>query len=217
MNSELPTNNLFSKEQLENALILIGAGSISEDRFRSFLQEDSEIIAADGGVNKLKEWGIIPDRVFGDMDSIEDRGFWEEKTKVIEIEEQDTTDLEKCLYSTDAELYLAFGFTGSRFDHSLYTLHVLEKYKDKNIIFITDEEAIFKIQDEWSAKLPIGTRISFIPLEETTNIKSQGLKYPLDGIKLKIGEMVSTSNEVSEENVSVQLEKGSNLIGILAI
>ena len=70
MNFESEKQNQFlNPEALNNALILIGGGSISEDRFRSFLTEDSKIVAADGEIFSPRDvvpgsYGVIPVFVF---------------------------------------------------------------------------------------------------------------------------------------------------------
>ena len=44
------------------------------------------------------------------------------------VGEQETTDLEKCLYSVEAPLFLGVGFLGGRVDHQLAAMNALVKY-----------------------------------------------------------------------------------------
>ena len=80
---------------------------------------------------------IIPDLIIGDLDSLLQRPVWESMTNVVRLAEQDTTDFEKCLYSVSAPLFLAFGFTGNRLDHTLAAVHIAAKYiAEKSIILV---------------------------------------------------------------------------------
>ncbi|MBT3539193.1 thiamine diphosphokinase, partial [Candidatus Parcubacteria bacterium] len=163
---------MFNKKNV----FLIGTGSVNIDQFLKIYKKDSPIVAADGGANHLKKLNIIPDKIIGDLDSLENKEYWEEKTEVIEISDQDSTDLEKVLGNTDAPFYFAFGFAGDRFDHTLQILHVLSKYRDKNIIFFAGADIIFRLPKQWRVELPIETRISLYPLHKTKIIASEGLK-----------------------------------------
>jgi thiamine pyrophosphokinase len=190
--------------QNKNITFLIGSGSVNTEHFLSLYTRDYTLISADGGANHLRNVDIIPHKIIGDLDSLEDRNYWEQKTEVIHIAEQDSTDLEKVLNQTDAELYLAFGFAGNRFDHTLEILHVLSKYRNKNIIFFVGDDIIFRLPKKWTAKFPIGTRISLYPLHETTVLRSEGLKWPLNGIIMRQGHLIGTSNETVCEEVFIE-------------
>ncbi len=196
-------------------LCLIGAGDFSQDVF-NLVKENFPVVAADGGANHLREISVTPECVIGDMDSIEDLGFFRKNTKVICVADQNSTDLEKCLQRIDAPLFIAIGFLGSRFDHSLEIMHVFEKYSDKNIIFLSEYDVIFLLPRIWKISLPLETRISFYPLREVKCLKSHGLKYPVDGLMMKQGVQIGTSNENSEKHVSVEQEE-TGLVCIMPI
>ena len=70
------------------------------------------LIAADGGADALHEMRLTPEAVIGDMDSLSDMAAWRGRTRLVHLAEQDSTDFEKCLYATQAPLYVAPGFTG---------------------------------------------------------------------------------------------------------
>ncbi len=163
-----------------------------------------ETIAADGGARHCSVLNITPTHIIGDLDSLEQRESWAQQTNVIHDTDQNTTDLEKCLDKTQSDLYIAFGFSGNRFDHTLEILHVLQKYAHKHILFFVGDDIIFRVPKIFSISLPKGTRISLYPLQKTQSVRTYGLKYSLDGLTLEQGTMIGTSNETTEEDISIQ-------------
>ena len=202
--------------QLQSPVFLVGDGELSEQQFRSLYSDAHPLIAADGGANVLHDFSVLPYAVIGDMDSLRDRDFFERESRVVHIEEQDSTDLEKCLNEVEAPLYLALGFIGKRFDHTLEILHVMEKYAHKQIVFFSKEDVIVRLPKSFRVQLPLGTRFSLYPLKRTVLLSSEGLKYPLDGLTMEQGQMIGTSNETTETHVHIeQTEEG--LIAIVPI
>ena len=75
--------------------------------------------------------------VIGDMDSLRGSGRLRAAgVAIFEVGEQDTTDLEKCLYSVEAPLYIGLGFLGGRIDHHLAAMNALVKYPGKPVVLI---------------------------------------------------------------------------------
>jgi thiamine pyrophosphokinase len=202
------------KLQFSEITFLIGTGQLNIDQFLSVYKKGQPLIAADGGANHLYALHIIPDNIIGDLDSLEHKDEWKQKTNVIYIEEQDSTDLEKVLHNTDAPLYLAFGFAGDRFDHTLEIVHILAKYQEKNIIFFAGDDIAFRIPKKWNVQLPIGTRISLYPLHETKIVSSSGLYWPVDNLLMKQGTRIGTSNKTIDEHIAIEQDK-EDLIAIV--
>ncbi len=193
--------------QFQTPVFLVGEGELPEAQFKSLYSTDYPLIAADGGANILREFGVLPYAVIGDMDSLKDRAYFEIHSQVLHLEDQNSTDLEKCLNEVEAPFYLALGFIGKRFDHTLEILHVLEKYADKRVAFFSREDIIVRLPRHFRLQLPPQTRLSLYPLKRTQLLNSTGLKYPLKGLVMEQGQMIGTSNEQAEEG----------LIGIIPI
>ncbi len=192
------------KLKFETPVVLVGGAPADVTKLQSLIDNSWPVVAADGGANTLREWGITPAAIIGDLDSLQDIEYWNKQTRVIPITEQDSTDFEKCLYTVQAPLLVAIGFTGKRFDHTLVTLHLMQKYLDKKLLLITADDVCFAWRGELRLQLPIGARFSVYPLKSTHFIGSKGLKYPLDDLILEQGQMIGTSNIVSLAEVGLQ-------------
>lgn len=212
-------------------VVLLGGGACSRSMLSSLMQRHYPLVVADGGASHLDVQNlesrspegqsldgvsIVPDLIIGDLDSLENRRRWQSVTRVVEIEEQDTTDFEKCLYTVDAPRYLALGFSGKRLDHTLAALHVAAKYQtSKQVLLIGTDDVVFMCRGAQQFQLRRGVRFSIFPLEPVSFIESTGLKYSLNGLSLSPTTMIGTSNEVTDDLVTLDTEPGS--VGAYAV
>ncbi|MBT3704046.1 MAG: thiamine diphosphokinase [Alphaproteobacteria bacterium] len=189
----------------DRPVILVGGGDINWPVLQDYLDRGYPVIAADGATNLLIKNNILPDLIIGDLDSIGDQMNFPQSTTVIKIDEQNSTDFEKCLYSIAAPAFVGFGFLGKRFDHSLAALHILAKYcSEKTIRLIDMLDTVFVTRGTVNLALPIGSRVSVFPLGKVTFEMSSGLEYPLDGLTMEIGQASGTSNKSTEAQVQIR-------------
>jgi thiamine pyrophosphokinase len=193
------------KKTYNDPVILVGGGDINWPALQDYLGHGHPVIAADGGANLLIKNNITPDSVIGDLDSFGDQASFSQSTTVIRIDEQDSTDFEKCLYSIAAPAFVGFGFLGKRLDHSLAALHILAKYcDDKTIRLIDMVDTVFVTRRAVDMAMPVGSRVSIFPLGEVSFESSSGLEYPLDGLTMEIGSASGTSNKSSNPEVQIK-------------
>jgi thiamine pyrophosphokinase len=193
--------------RFSEGVMLVGGGDIDPAAIELARRHTAHVVAADGGANGLRAMGLHAEAVIGDMDSIEDPSGWEAAgTRVLALAEQETTDLEKCLYSTEAPLYLGIGFTGRRFDHTLAALHALLRWPAKRIVLLGAEDAIFLTPREWRVALPPDTRVSFFPLAPVRGLQSTGLVWPIDGLDFAPGLRIGTSNRATGGLVTTRFD-----------
>jgi len=193
--------------KFDDPVVLVGGADVDGELLKRYAQ--LPIVAADGGANHLRQTSLIPRAIIGDFDSVADPDHWWSLAEVIKIEEQDTTDFEKCLYTVDAPCFIAMGFSGNRLDHTLATLHVMQKFhQSKRVILAGKDDAVCVFCEETELRLPVGTRVSVYPLNRVEFKSSHGLKYPLDGLVMQQGEMIGTSN-VSDDSI-VQITPDGN-------
>ena len=196
-------------------LTLIGGGKFSQQIFSKCLRIAPTLIAVDAGLNHLNVKKSIPKWVIGDLDSAKKLEVWKKKgIKIKSIQEQETTDFEKCLYSFNAPYFLANAFLGKRIDHSLATISTIVKMRNKKVILLGKKDILFHIENSIELDLKKGIRLSLFPIKEVNGIKSKGLKYDIKNVKFSPSNRLGTSNEVTGTKVLIELD-GPGMIIVL--
>lgn len=179
-----------------------------------YKQGFSTIICADGGANSAKKLNIIPDYIIGDFDSIteETRKYFSGKSKYIQYNRQNDTDVEKCLkyaVKNNFEEVVLLGVTGDRLDHTICNLGIVIKFFYKIKIYLAAESSFLTASKETikfdSLK---GETISIYAFDKNTTITSYGLKYKLNKAKLPFGVRESTSNVSTSNKVMLTIRNG---------
>ncbi len=194
--------------RFDRGVTLVGGGDADLAAFREAVALAPHVVAADGGADRLEAWGAAPEALVGDMDSVADLAGWRALLgdRVAHLPEQDTTDLEKCLYTVAAPFFLGVGFTGRRFDHTLAALHAVMRRPDAPVVLIGEEDVTFFCPPDWRARLAPGARVSFFPMAPLRGLGSTGLRWPVDGLDFAPGLRVGTSNEAAAADVSARFD-----------
>ena len=176
---------------------LIGAGDLSQNTLNAALTVTDKIIAADGGASLALRFGVTPDVVIGDMDSIDPQVQAEfDAANVYPVSEQDSTDFEKVLQRVDAPVYVAVGFLGARVDHQLACFTALTRHPDKKIILLGEVDVVFLAPARVAMPLMADTRVSLYPMGSVCG-SSTGLNWPIDGLKFAPNGQIGTSNHAT--------------------
>ncbi|TNF18749.1 MAG: thiamine diphosphokinase [Rhodobacteraceae bacterium] len=171
-------------------------------------------VAADGGAAVLLRHGVMPEAVIGDLDSLPDAVRAALPRGVLHrIEEQDSTDFDKCLRHISAPLILGLGFLGARVDHQLSVFNRLVARPDVRCILIGREDVVFHCPRALALTLAPGMRVSLFPMRPVTG-QSTGLRWPIDGLAFVPGGRVGTSNEAVEAEVRLAMD-GPGMLVIL--
>ncbi|MBS0123215.1 thiamine diphosphokinase [Thetidibacter halocola] len=178
-------------------VLLVGGGDCPEDALNAALTEGLPAVAADGGAARLLSRGLVPEAVIGDMDSLATAALDGLPPGVVHrIEEQDSTDFDKCLRNIEAPLILGYGFLGARLDHQLAALTVLAGRPERRCILVGREDVVMLCPPSLHLAIEPGSRLSLWPLGPVGG-RSEGLRWPIDGIRFAPGGRVGTSNAVS--------------------
>jgi len=202
--------------KFENPVTFVGGGPAEREALDWALRRAPGLVAADRAADTLSGWGHSPDAVVGDMDSIGDLSAWQDgPARVVHLAEQDTTDFEKCLYAVEAPAYIGLGFLGRRMDHTLAVLHGLMRMRDKTVLLIGEREAVAMVPPGAGLEMEIepGARVSLFPLGEVMGTRSDGLAWPVDGLRMAPGRQIGTSNIASGSRVAV----GADRWGLVAM
>ena len=178
------------------------------------LRRAPEAYAADGGGDVALPPGHRIRAVIGDMDSLRDaeaasaRGI-----PVHPIAEQDSTDLEKCLYSIAAPLYRGVGFLGGRVDHELAALNAVAKNPGKRLILIGREDICLRCPEAGLRfEAERGDRVSLCPMGPARGTRSFGLRWSVTGLDFAPWDRIGTSNMARGGPVEIRFEGGPMLV-----
>ncbi len=188
-------------------LTLLGGGATEKPDLIRSLAIAPRLICADSGGDVALAWGLIPELVIGDLDSVDLAGLAAAGVPAAKVDDQNSTDFEKCLATVQAPVVLAVGFMGMRLDHQLAALNALAKFPDQSVILIGEVDICFLCPTYLRLMLPVGERLSIFPMS-ICRCKSRGLAWPLDGLEMRPDGQVGTSNRVSESEVSIEVESG---------
>ncbi|KAF9669341.1 hypothetical protein SADUNF_Sadunf14G0097600 [Salix dunnii] len=213
-------------------------------RFTPLLWNHAQVkVCADGGANRVfdempllfpSDDALDPDIIKGDMDSVrtEVLDFYTNLgTKVVdESHDQDTTDLHKCVaYIRDFTpnldksnlCILVAGALGGRFDHEAGNLNVLYHFSTMRLILLSNDCLIYLLPSTHHHEIYIqsaveGPHCGLIPIGmPSASTTTTGLQWDLNNTKMRFGDLVSTSNLVQGEKVTVQ--SSSDLLWTISI
>jgi thiamine pyrophosphokinase len=203
----------------ERALVICNGEPPSRTLALRLARESDCIVAADGGANIARRFGLLPDVIIGDLDSLlpSTRRFFR-TSSIVRVRRQDNTDLEKALdFLVDEKCRSAtiLGATGKRLDFTLGNLSVLWNYTRRiRLTFVGDGWTALPVGRERSVTARIGTTVSLIPFGGCSGITLRGLQYPLTNGTMHVGQ-IGVSNVVRTSPFSVRVKKGHMLLIIL--
>ena len=171
-------------------IVILAAGDFprAEVPLRALREADVRI-CCDSAAEGLVAYGLEPDRIVGDLDSLSPVLRERYADRLIHIAEQDDNDLTKAFHlalTLSPSCITILGATGKREDHTLGNVSLLLDYAREAVCpvtMLTDcgrFEAIFE-----TATLPAfpGQQVSIFAFDNSLTIKSAGLKYPTDQVR----------------------------------
>ena len=207
---------------------LIFANGVMEKwpRDLAFPPQADLIICADGGLKHCMRFGLTPDLVVGDMDSVRQSDLSALPAAQVELirfpHRKDETDLELALRMAKergAARVMLLGALGRRWDMSISTLLMLasEQYATIDITLYDADETIKCLRGPGRLELngQQGNRLSLIPISpKVYGVTLDGLEYPLRRAELPLGGTRGISNVFNKQNSSVELDSGCLLLVI---
>jgi thiamine pyrophosphokinase len=179
----------------QGAVTLVGGGPVDPGQLAQTLAFACDAVAADGGGDVVLPGGREFAAVIGDLDSFQGREALRARGVAIhEIAEQDSTDLEKCLRSVEAPLYLGLGFLGGRIDHQLAAMNALVKFAAKTVVLIGAEDLCFICPPDITIEVAPGERVSLFPMAAVRGTISEGLRWSVAGLEMSPDARIGSSN-----------------------
>lgn len=173
------------------------------------------LVAADGGADRLLRLGAEPEAVIGDMDSISEQSARRLAGRLFPVPEQETTDFDKALRHVAAPFVLGVGFQGARADHGLAVMNGLVRAAGRPVLVLGARDVTFHAPPELRLTLRPGTRLSLFPMAPVTG-RSEGLRWPIDGLRFAPAGTIGTSNEVAAREVRLSFD-GPGMLVILPL
>jgi thiamine pyrophosphokinase len=203
-----------------SAVLLCNGEPPAGKLLRRLVRDADVFVCADGGANAAHAYGLAPDVIVGDLDSIKPKTLKAfSNAMAIRVARQDNTDMEKAL---DFCLHQGFkrvtvtGMTGGRMDMTLGNLIVLWKYIERIDIMLAGTGWVgFPVMGTAQFRAPRGSTVSIIPFGALRGVTLQGLRYPLRNATIKAGD-IAVSNTSVRAQFSVRFGSGKGLVIILS-
>lgn len=204
--------------------VVIAHGDV-DPHDRAHLEGADLIVAADGGALALEQWGVVPNAIVGDLDSlgVERAAEYGERgvTVVPFSPEKDESDLELAIdYATEAkadELVLLGILGGERFDHELANMLLIaaDEYRGTRIRAIHGNVTVRALHggDRLDLAGAPGDLVTLLAVRgDAEGVRTHRLRYPLAGETLPFGAARGLSNLVVSAGASVTCDRGVLLV-----
>ena len=192
-------------------ITLLGGGSVSRRDLALALELAPILVAADGGANIAFDWDILPHAVIGDLDSVDGLSATALDVPLVFVDDQNSTDLEKCLAKLPAQIILGIGFFGGRLDHQIAALNAICLVKDRIVLLVGSNDVAFRLPNEFTLTLRQHDRVSLFPMSEV-EARSTGLKWALDGLPFRPNGQIGCSNVALGGDMTVRVLSGDMLM-----
>ncbi len=193
-------------------LLLTGGHGPGRSDLEPFLGEVGPIVAADSGFDLALALGLRPELIVGDMDSVRARLPQERVRRFPRDKEFTDTELGlQALKDLGCDRVVIAGGGGGRLDHLLFIVALFER-ETVPLCWITAHEHVEAIRGTAAYRGWVGQTVSFLPLSEGAAIeRSEGLRWPLDGLRWKPGEG-GVSNVITASPMRLTMAAGALLM-----
>ena len=186
------------------------------------LPEHALVVAADGGYDHALQFGVTPDIVIGDFDSMKAKPPENADTVILPAEKDDPDLLSalKIAWDRGAREFHIYGALGGRIDHTISNIQLMGLvsqhggigylYGDGTIVTaITDGKLSFPAQQGVQGKM-----VSVFALSDTArDVNEPGLKYQLVHATLTNTNVRGLSNEFLEDTPSsIDVHSGTLIV-----
>ena len=178
------------------------------------------VIAADSGLHAVLAAGWIPDRLIGDLDSVDPAAveIAAEGGAVVDRHPvgKDETDLELALAAAvdaGATEIRSFARDG-RLDHQLANLFALAKpdWSTAEVRADVGDHRVWVVRGERRLEVGIGQHFALLPIGGPARVTSHGIAFPLADEMLSPFDGRGIANEATESVVSLTVSEGVVLV-----
>jgi thiamine pyrophosphokinase len=203
------------------ALVFANGDPLDGPMVRRWLARAAEpyLLAADGGAHTAALYGVRPQRVIGDMDSVTPALLADLEARGVDIVRygaaKDETDLELSLIDAAArgcDPIIVIGAVGGRLDHTLANVYLLalSQLDGRTVRLVAGREEVMLLRPGVHTLSGVpGDTVSLLPIGGPAGgVTTTGLAYPLRGETLHFGPARGVSNVMQGETAEVSLDSG---------
>lgn len=202
---------------MHKRVIIFGNGYL-EKEYLDFLHRSDTVIGVDRAAYWLIENGIVPDIAIGDFDSTGSHEFKLISEKVNSVKkfspEKDYTDMElavKEAVSLNPSEVVLYGGTGSRLDHTLVSVQLLDYFLKRKIKAESIDthnrvqlvDTVLRLDKSSKYKF-----VSVLALSDIAVVSLSGFAYNVDKLTIRTGESIGVSNEIKESSAQIVVHSG---------
>ena len=212
---------------MDMKFLIVSGGSLNKEFVTKVVGQGryDRILAADSGMNALYAAAVTPDIIIGDFDSADKKilAFFQQNKEIdfcTLTPEKDDTDTEFAIRESirrGADSITIIGGTGTRLDHVLGNISLLgigleegvrmELLDAHNRICMINHSVTLKKKEQY------GNYLSLIPYNgNVTGVTLKGLKYPLHDYTMGGFNSLGISNEIVDDEASIELTSGQLLV-----
>lgn len=205
-----------------NDVVVVSGGDAVPPGLRDRAPAGALVVAADSGVERALELGLVPDVAVGDFDSV-DPAVLDEVARagariVRHAPAKDATDLELALdhaVELGARRITVLGGNGGRLDHFLANVALLASpaYAACSVVAYMGTARIEVVRATAAVRGERGDLVTLLPVHgPACGVRTVGMLYPLVGEDLAAGTTRGVSNELTEPDAEVSLTGGTLLV-----
>jgi thiamine pyrophosphokinase len=202
--------------QPQSYTVIVADGSFPQHEVPlNYLKNAKRIVCCDGSTENLLLYGMLPDAIVGDLDSLSDELVTRFADRIHLDESQDTNDLTKAVTWCSENGYkdiVIVGATGKREDHTLGNVSLLADYiKEVNAIMVSDTGIFRPLLKSTAISSFTGQQVSIFSIDPGTEVTSHGLRYPLTRSKIT-NWWFATLNEALGDSFSLEFSAGRLIV-----
>ena len=173
--------------------------------------EEDFVIAADGGLAHTEKWGICPQVILGDFDSL---GYVPEGAMVAPVEKDDTDAMlaVRLGLQKGCDRFVLYGaLEGDRVDHTLANFQLLlflKNHKAKGWL-VGDRQIVTALWEKQEYPARAEGVFSLFSMDGSTKVTLDGLKYSLQDGLLQPDFPLGVSNAFIGKTARVEVANGS--------
>lgn len=205
---------------MKKTACIVTGGTVTPGFLKKHLEHYSYsiLVAVDGALNVVREAGLVPDYIVGDFDTVDEELLSHyDRSRIFRHQpEKDQTDTELAVdiaIKEGAGEISFLGATGTRLDHSLANLFLLQQlleyqvhgtvYDEYNKLYLKNKGFTIRKSEAY------GDYVSLLPLtDNVTGVTLTGFKYPVTDRIFYRKYTLGVSNEITQEEAAVEFNKG---------